>query len=429
MMSRALLSLVFLLVSSRALAQEPKLDAQRVARQHFQEGLTKAAQGDVEGALVEFQSAYASRPHFSVLYNIGQAHAALGRPIEAVRDFEQYLKKGEAQIGGDRRREVEALIEANRKRLGQLKIATTDPAETRIWLDGSELGGDSLGQPLTVVVGQHSIVYSGSSGPAQSQSVVVAPGQTLEIALSTIAPPREEVTQLAIECRVPGVRVEVNGAARGTTPFRSSLLSPPGDTTVRFARAGYSPISKSVTGRASQVVAVTCDQTPLQPVPALLLANLQVRTAPADALVLVDGKPFHGGPLVTGPHTLRVERDGFLSHERLVSVPPGRQTVQEEQLRPTAEQQARDYEAFKHRRRTGLILGGSGAVLLGTGIGIYAWNTGRYDDWTAQRNTSTASHNLDRATSIQRADDVALGLVAAGAALALGGAWLFFTTD
>src|SRR4051794_1081194 len=113
-MRRAALTLTLLAFAASAHAQTPP-DATLQARAHFQAGLARAEQGNLSAALVEFEAAYTISPHFSVLYNIGQARSTLGRPVEAVAAFERYLADGGQQITPSRRQEVEALLLANRK--------------------------------------------------------------------------------------------------------------------------------------------------------------------------------------------------------------------------------------------------------------------------------------------------------------------------
>jgi len=57
--------------------------------------------------------------------------------------------------------------------------------------------------------------------------------------------------------------------------------------------------------------------------------QLEVTTVPPDATVLIDGRPLRGrSPFLTratrGPHTLTVERDGYVRIERSIQVSPAR---------------------------------------------------------------------------------------------------------
>jgi tetratricopeptide (TPR) repeat protein len=96
-----------------------------VARQHFAKGVALAKQRAYAKALNEFQQAYAAVPHFSVLYNIGQAEIALGQSAEAVATLQRYLDEGGAGVDAKRRAEVQAVIERERE-----KAAPPEPAPT-----------------------------------------------------------------------------------------------------------------------------------------------------------------------------------------------------------------------------------------------------------------------------------------------------------
>jgi len=65
---------------AQAAADESMTEA---ARAQFAHGVELADKGDFQGALQAFSDAYTASPLFAVLYNIGQAQVALGRPLEA----------------------------------------------------------------------------------------------------------------------------------------------------------------------------------------------------------------------------------------------------------------------------------------------------------------------------------------------------------
>src|SRR3954467_8172163 len=149
-MSRPTLAIALLLIAASAHAQTKSPEATQQARSHFQAGLARAEQGNLSAALIEFEAAYAISPHFSVLYNIGQARSTLGRPVEAVTAFERYLADGGQQITPNRRQEVETLLLSNRKQIGSLRITTDSREPTRVWLDGVELEHERLAKPIAL---------------------------------------------------------------------------------------------------------------------------------------------------------------------------------------------------------------------------------------------------------------------------------------
>jgi tetratricopeptide (TPR) repeat protein len=99
-------------------ARAEPADERALARGHFDRGVALAKAGSYEAALLEFQQAYRIAPHFSVLYNIGQAELALDRPGAAVETFRRYLAEGQDQIEPARRAEVVSTIASELERMG-----------------------------------------------------------------------------------------------------------------------------------------------------------------------------------------------------------------------------------------------------------------------------------------------------------------------
>lgn len=96
-------------------------DPRGEARAHYSKGLDLAGQNGYEGALREFNAAYAISPQFAVLYNIGQAHIALGHTPEAIGALTQYLRDGGERILPERRAQVE-------RQLAWLRSTLPNPA-------------------------------------------------------------------------------------------------------------------------------------------------------------------------------------------------------------------------------------------------------------------------------------------------------------
>lgn len=99
-------------------AQADQVQERAAARRHFNRGVELAKAGSYELALAEFRQAYQLSPHFSVLYNIGQAELALERPESAVETLRRYLVEGGEQIEPARRAEVESTVATELERLG-----------------------------------------------------------------------------------------------------------------------------------------------------------------------------------------------------------------------------------------------------------------------------------------------------------------------
>ncbi len=427
MKTYALLYLALCTVAGPAWGQAATANNSLEARRHFQEGVQNAQRGDLPKALLEFEAAYAAQPNFSVLYNIGQAHAALGRAVEAVAAFERYLSEGGEQVSASRREEVQTLIAANRQRIGMVQIVGTATANTRVWVDGSEISRERLTIPLPLVEGPHSILYAEADCSPVARAQPILAGKTVEVELTPANGCARRLTQLAIDCEVPDVEVEVVGVAKARTPLDAPLLVPIGDAVVQFRRPGYAAVARRVRLGPSAITRVNCQQRALQPLPPNVSARLVVQKSPQDAQVLVDGQPFAGELLPAGSHIVVVAHDGFVPQRRLMFLEATKTAALSATLEKTLERQTRDQASASRQKRWGLALGGASVAFLGTAGGLYGWNSQRYTDWRAS--AARGQSDLNLATSVQRIDDLSLACALLGIGLGAAGTWLFFATE
>ncbi len=93
-------------------------------------------QRDFALAIAEFERAYELGKHFSVLYNLGLAHAAVGRYRDARETLTTYLLEGGSTLSEDRRRDVLTLIDGYGKNLVRLRIETT-PVAAEVLIDAA----------------------------------------------------------------------------------------------------------------------------------------------------------------------------------------------------------------------------------------------------------------------------------------------------
>jgi len=105
----------------------PADDPREVASAHYAEGIELANQGLYQAALEQFNAAYDTSPHFAVLYNVGQAQMALGRPIEARRGAVEIPARRADQVPLRRRAQVQAQIRLLESRLAELSVTTDRP--------------------------------------------------------------------------------------------------------------------------------------------------------------------------------------------------------------------------------------------------------------------------------------------------------------
>lgn len=104
-------------------------DARSDARAHYARGLELADQRGYEGALREFEAAYAISPQFAVLYNIGQAHVALGQTRQAIDTLTRYLRDGGDRVSPERRLQVERQLTRLRSALPNRELPSGGETE------------------------------------------------------------------------------------------------------------------------------------------------------------------------------------------------------------------------------------------------------------------------------------------------------------
>lgn len=421
-MHRAGLLLALLLCTPLAYGQVSGAAGNALARAHFNDGMARAARGDMQAALVEFEAAYTLQPHYSVLYNIGQAQVALGRPADAVRTFERYLLEGGDHLSQQRRDEVQALLLETRAKLGSIKIAVDDQ-DTRVWLDGVELDRKSLAKPIPLATGKHSLLSSTRSGPPTVREVTVSATTTADVRIEA-APRPIPYALLKVSCSLPGVDFYLDGTRMATTPLTDALLVPLGPKDLKFSRPGYRQVARRVLASDTGAITVTCDQQVEPTLPPEIKASLAVQATPKDAEVFVDDQRFLGGALPYGQHAVRVEREGFSPSARVISLRAGSTTNYQVTLQPTAAHRQREGLVAARRRTWGYASVGSGLAFVIGGLGLLAWNGHRFDDWRGHQNSQNRDEQLRAVASIQRIDDLGFGGIVLGTGLLATGAWL-----
>jgi len=146
-----------LLATLLAVAIQARADTiEEQAKNAFNEGAALFTQGDFEGSAEAFRRAYALKPSWKLLYNIGQSEAAAKRHGPALEAFEKYLSQGGDEIPEPRRAEVIDELERLRPVVGTLEIDAPDGA--LVIIDGVVRGAAPLPGLVRVSAGVDHIV-------------------------------------------------------------------------------------------------------------------------------------------------------------------------------------------------------------------------------------------------------------------------------
>jgi tetratricopeptide (TPR) repeat protein len=195
-------------------------DPRGAARVHYARGLELASQNGYEGALREFNEAYALSPEFAVLYNIGQAHIALQHADAAIEALSRYLRDGAGRISPGRRAEVQAQIAYLHAELPNPDLSPeADAARSAAAAAGAAAGG-ALAAAADVAAGPTARAATLSVRCPEPGLKLTLDGKSLDPAVGARGVPvRPGAHRLAL-------------AAPGRRPAEHGLEVPPGASTI-----------------------------------------------------------------------------------------------------------------------------------------------------------------------------------------------------
>ncbi|MBW2278446.1 MAG: PEGA domain-containing protein [Deltaproteobacteria bacterium] len=162
----------------------------------------------------------------------------------------------------------------------------------------------------------------------------------------------QSTTQLMVTTQVVGARAAIDDK-EGEVPLIREVT--PGSHEVRVTAEGYFPVEQRATAVAGKLIPL---EITLKPMP----AKLELRTE-GGARVALDGRPVGRAPfarpveMIAGRHFVSVTRRGRRTWNREISVQRGELLELEAPLRKTTQ-----------RKLSYWVLGGSGALLLASGV-------------------------------------------------------------
>lgn len=361
-----------------ALAQDVHPRAE--ARQRFERGLELFEEERYDAALAEFTRAHELAPHWQTLYNIARAHAYLGRPVEAVRFYDQLFAEHEARLPRDVRAEASADRDRQRARIARLEVRS-DIAGAIVSIDGVDAGTLPLA-PIEVSGGDH-VVAVRAPGYDQSSRTVQAAGGTTSTLDFTLRPVGRGVLRIASE--LPGVEVLVDDRSIGTTPLDATVPVEPGPHVVIGRRPGYREQRVDV---AVEIGAERTVELELRIDPGGgARGTLRVRLPNAPARARVDGEghdPRAPIELPYGPHAVEIDVEEREPWRGIAVVEEGEEIVLSIDLRWTDDARRVRLDAARFASTLGWALAGSGAALAIASAALLGWNETRVAEADAE---------------------------------------------
>jgi len=167
--------------SGRAFAQS--FEARDRAKAYLAAGNKLYGDGDYEGALNQYQQAYAAFPSPKLLFNQAQAYRGLARHVEAIEAYESFLME-DPQADAALRDEARTHMIALRAKVASVEVVSdTDGAD--ISIDGKTRGKTPLPRPLLVAPGAH-IVLVKKAGVSHTHYEKIEPQKGDKLRVSAV---------------------------------------------------------------------------------------------------------------------------------------------------------------------------------------------------------------------------------------------------
>jgi hypothetical protein len=420
------------LLSGPAVRAESNDRAQ--ASMHFDRGLELIEENAYEAAAVEFERAYELSHDDTVLYDLGMAYVAAGRPVEAAAALSRYLDTARGPLPAAETQRLKHELQRQRARIGNLAVEI-EPNGALIKVDGREVGRAPLSSPIPLASGNHilEIAHSGYEGTARTISIAGQENLTLRVALErtdTGLP-----AQLRIKCAIPDVKVLIDERVAAQTVGGAPLLTTAGDHVIRFQRAGYADTVRSVVLGVGVAESVDCGLRVRSPLPDELAAKIVVAVGKVNADVSLDGEPLPRPAqrrVPIGRHRLQITARGYDPWTGDVTLMAGESRVVPVELVRTRRPHDRDGNGAPPQRTLAYVLGGAGITVGIAALVTFLVANDRYSSWQSDKlafdampySKVEAERINDELKSVWQLDDIAIGLAITGGALLATGAVL-----
>ena len=190
----------FVLLSLVAQAAPPtdSLESKTLAQSLLKAGAQHYERAEFADALEKFEQAYASFPSPKLLFNIGQASRELGRPVDAVGAFEEFLLQATdapAEMTAEAKRSVAELL----PKIGKLLIECP-VSGAEISVDGKKVGQAPIDDLFRVSPGNHQVtaMFSGMTPAIENVTVAAGTVQTVVLRLRAIVEVPATPPELAV---------------------------------------------------------------------------------------------------------------------------------------------------------------------------------------------------------------------------------------
>lgn len=163
------------------------------ARQHYDRGRELEDDGDLAGALVEYEQAQSLRPVFRLERHLGRVCRGLGRYLDALNHYRAFLEEGGELVPEERRAAVLSILAELREQLATVRLTAPEGAE--VIINGEVVGRAPLSEPLVVDPGELITEVRLEGHRPFRNALTLVRGQIHEMTIYLEPLPREEPSE------------------------------------------------------------------------------------------------------------------------------------------------------------------------------------------------------------------------------------------
>lgn len=221
---------------------ETVANPRREARRLFEEGVAMTEQERWGEALEYFRRSRALVDRPSTTFNIAVALLRLGRPTEAMRALEDFLRSDEGAPNSAKRRQARELLEMALKSIARLDLRV-GPENAEVRVNGELQAGAGLVREIVLDPGRHTVRVTAEGFEAQTFEVSMLDGERVQREL-TLERVVDTTTELEITANVPGATIYVDGVPVGASSWRAEVT--PGRHDILVEADGHETFRREV---------------------------------------------------------------------------------------------------------------------------------------------------------------------------------------
>jgi tetratricopeptide (TPR) repeat protein len=224
--------------------------AHEQSRRLFDFGVRLYQEGNMLGALAEFEAAYKIHPNSAALQNLALCQKALYRYREAKASLEQLLTYHDNELSPGDRKTAQNVMSELAEFIGTVKVVVS-PAAGKVAIDDRDFSPAELDKPLDLDVGEHHLRFVAEGYEPAQRTITVAGGTANPPLVVALKPTHGYLTILTPDDRTA---IAIDGRAVAFESYRGFIE--PGRHVIQIYRSGFEPYEAVVELEAGQSVTI-----------------------------------------------------------------------------------------------------------------------------------------------------------------------------